>query len=137
MSRDFRAWIDAVDGLGLLKTVEGADWDEEIGAITDANSKRNKYTLLFDKVKDHPEGFRLLTGALLDSRRVALALGLSPSLNDLELVTVLREKMKTAGQKLAEFAPREVKDAPVMENSLDPVDMLKFPAPKYFPQIKS
>ena len=46
MTRDFRAWIDEVEALGLLKTVEGADWDGEIGAITDANSKRNKYTAL-------------------------------------------------------------------------------------------
>lgn len=132
MIRDFRAWIDEVDALGLLKTVEGADWDEEIGAITDANSKRKKYTLLFDKVKDHPEGFRLLTGALLDSRRVALTLGLSPNLNDLELVTVLRERMRAASEKLEDYIPREVKDAPVLENSPDPVDMLKFPSPKYF-----
>ncbi|MEE8348632.1 MAG: UbiD family decarboxylase [Acidobacteriota bacterium] len=132
MTRNFRAWIDEVEALGLLKTVEGADWDEEIGAITDANSKSKKYTLLFDKIKDYPEGFRLLTGALLDSRRVALALGLSPTINDLELVTELRARMASAGERVEEFAPREVKDAPLLENSLDPVDMLKFPAPKYF-----
>lgn len=132
MSQDFRAWIDDVKTLGLLKTVEGADWDEEIGALTDANSKKNKYTLLFDKVKDHADGFRLLTGALLDSRRVALTLGLDPTLSDLELVKVLRARMQSAGDKLQEYTPREVTDAPLLENSLDPVDMLKFPSPKYF-----
>jgi len=66
--RDFRSWLDGVESLGLLKTVEGADWDEEIGAITDTNVKKNKYTLLFDKIKGYPKGFRVLTGSLLDSR---------------------------------------------------------------------
>ncbi|KKL64233.1 hypothetical protein LCGC14_2167070, partial [marine sediment metagenome] len=39
------SWLDEIESLGLLKTVEGADWDEEIGAITDTNVKKNKYTL--------------------------------------------------------------------------------------------
>ncbi len=59
LSRDVRSWLDEVKSLGLLKTVEGADWEEEIGAITDTNVKKNKYTLLFDKIKGYPEGFRI------------------------------------------------------------------------------
>ena len=70
LGRDVRSWLDGVESLGLLKTVEGADWDQEIGAITDINVKKNKYTLLFDKIKGYPEGFRVLTGSLLDSRRL-------------------------------------------------------------------
>ncbi len=91
MDRDFRLWIDEVEALGLLKKVNGADWDQEIGAITDTNVKKNKYSLLFDKIKGYPDGFRILTGALLDSQRVALTLGLPPTLSDLELVKVLRD----------------------------------------------
>ncbi|MDA2933788.1 UbiD family decarboxylase [Acidobacteria bacterium AH-259-D05] len=132
MNRDFRAWIDEVQALGLLRTVSGADWDEEMGAITDINVKKNKYTLLFDKIKDYPEGFRLLTGALLDSKRVALSLGLSPTLSDLELVKILRERMHSANEMLEEYAPRYVEDAPLLENAPSKVDMLGFPAPKYF-----
>ena len=33
LSRDVRSWLDEVESLGLLKKVEGADWEEEIGAI--------------------------------------------------------------------------------------------------------
>ncbi len=62
LSRDFRVWIDEVESLGLLRKVNGADWDQEIGAITDTNVKKNKYTLLFDKIKGYPDGFRILTG---------------------------------------------------------------------------
>ena len=131
-SRDFRSWLDEVESLGLLKTVEGADWDEEIGAITDTNVKKNKYTLLFDKIKGYPKGFRVLTGSLLDSKRVALTLGLPPTLSDLELVKVLRDRLKAAGENIDEYAPRYVEDAPLLENTLKDVDMFKFPAPKWF-----
>lgn len=131
-SRDFRSWLDEVESLGLLKTVEGADWDEEIGAITDTNVKKNKYTLLFDKIKGYPKGFRVLTGSLLDSKRVALTLGLPPTLSDLELVKVLRDRLKSAGENIDEYAPRYVEDAPLLENTLKDVDMFKFPAPKWF-----
>ena len=51
-SRDVRSWFDEVESLGLLETVEGADWDEEIGAITDTNVKKNKYTLLLTRSRD-------------------------------------------------------------------------------------
>ena len=82
MDRDFRLWIDEVEALGLLRKVNGADWDQEIGAITDTNVKNNKYSLLFDKIKGYPDGFRILTGALLDSQRVALTLGLPSTLSE-------------------------------------------------------
>ncbi len=132
MDRDFRLWIDEVEGLGLLRKVHGADWDQEIGAIIDVNVKKNKYSLLFDKIKGYPDGFRLLTGALLDSKRVALTLGLSPTLSDLDLVKVLRDRMQSAGENIDDYAPRTVEDAPFLENTSKDVDMFKFPAPKYF-----
>jgi 4-hydroxy-3-polyprenylbenzoate decarboxylase len=67
---DLRTWIEKVRELGLLREVRGADWNLEIGAITDMNVKGNKYTLLFDEIKGYPKGFRLLTGAMLDVRRL-------------------------------------------------------------------
>jgi hypothetical protein len=33
--RDLRGYIDAADKLGELRRVEGADWDLELGAITE------------------------------------------------------------------------------------------------------
>jgi len=132
LRRDFRLWIDEVEALGLLRKVNGADWDQEIGAIADTNVKTNKYCLLFDKIKGYPDGFRLLTGALLDSKRVALTLGLPPTLSDLDLVKVLRDRMRSAGENIDDYSPRTVENAPFLENTSKDVDMFKFPAPKYF-----
>ena len=132
MNNDLRSWIDGVRSLDLLREVDGADWDLEIGAITDLNAKKNKYTLLFDKIKGHPEGYRLLTGALLDSKRVALTVGLPPTLNDLELVKTFKERMQSVSGDLEVYAPKYLDEAPVLENTSQEVDLLQFPTPKWF-----
>ena len=58
MNNDLRSWIDGVRSLDLLREVHGADWDLEIGAITDLNSKKKKFALLFDQIKGYSEGRR-------------------------------------------------------------------------------
>jgi UbiD family decarboxylase len=130
---EIRKFIDEVRRLGLLKEILGADWNLEIGAITDLNAKRKKYTLLFDEIKDYPKGFRVLTGALLDSRRVGLVLGLSPNLNDVELTKKLRERINYASKEYKNYDPIIVDDAPFLENvdKDDRINMFKFPAPKW------
>lgn len=40
--RDLREWITQVNELGELKTVEGADWDLEIGAIIEMARKESQ-----------------------------------------------------------------------------------------------
>jgi len=37
--KDLREYIDAVDRLGELRRVDGADWDLEIGAITEVTAR--------------------------------------------------------------------------------------------------
>ncbi len=132
VNRDLRSWLDSVRSLGLLREVRGADWELEIGALTDLNAKKNKHTLLFDNIKGYPDGFRVLTGALLDSRRVALTLGLSPSLNNLDLVKIIRERLAKAGGSIDEYLPEYVESAPLLENIQEEVDILQFPAPQWF-----
>ncbi|AKA48318.1 decarboxylase UbiD [uncultured archaeon] len=133
-SYDLREFIERIEKLGLLRKVEGASWDLEIGAITDANAKRNKYTLLFDKIPGYPEGFRVLTGALLDSRRVSTALDLDSNLNNLELTTAIREKLRNVEKGYEKYAPVMVDNPPTMENvdKGDRIDFFKFPVPKWF-----
>ncbi|MDA4129947.1 MAG: UbiD family decarboxylase, partial [Thaumarchaeota archaeon] len=75
-SEDLRTWLDKIRELGLVKDVKNADWDLEIGVITELNARTKKNTLLFDDIKGYPHGHRLLTGALLDSTRLAVTLGL-------------------------------------------------------------
>lgn len=134
MKRDLRTWIDEIKSLGLLRQVNNADWNLEIGATTDLNAKKHKYTLIFDEIKGYPKGFRVLTGAVLDSKRVGLSLGFSSKLNNLELVKTLREKLATAPAEASSYAPQFVSDSPVMQNvdRGEKVDLLKFPVPMWF-----
>ena len=75
---DLRSWLEQVRQMGKLKEVQGASWDLEVGALTDLNVKSRKWTLLFDEIEGYPPGYRVLTGSMLDSSRVALTLGLLP-----------------------------------------------------------
>ena len=38
--RDLRGWIDAVEAFGELKRINGADWNLELGAITEVFARR-------------------------------------------------------------------------------------------------
>lgn len=134
MQKDLRSWIEEVRKLGILKDVKGADWNLEVGTLTDLNVKSKKHTLLFDSIKGYPEGHRILTGALLDAKRVALTLGLSPALTDVQLVKIIREKLSQALKTIDQFRFRTVEDAPLFENKQtdSKVDLLSLPAPKWF-----
>ena len=63
--RDLREWLTQVSELGELKTVEGADWDLEIGAIIEMARKESQIApcLLFDSIKGFAKGLRLVAGA--------------------------------------------------------------------------
>ena len=61
--RDLRGWLDGVDSFGELRVVEGADWNQEIGAVAEVAAQSNPPpAVLFDKIKDYPAGRRVLTG---------------------------------------------------------------------------
>ena len=134
MTLDLRHWLDQVDSLGKLRIVKGVNWKHEIGAIADLNSKKHRYTLLFDEVKDSPKGFRLLTGVLVGASRFALALGEPATLTHLDLVRLLKDRLTSENANAADYSPRLVETAPLFENVMkgDDIDLLKFPAPKWF-----
>jgi UbiD family decarboxylase len=46
---DLREYIKAVAKMDELKIVRGADWNLEIGAVTDLNAKKRGPALLFDE----------------------------------------------------------------------------------------
>ncbi len=39
MADDLRSWLSKVEAMGEVEHIDGADWDEEIGALTDLNRK--------------------------------------------------------------------------------------------------
>ena len=129
--RDLREWLDQVNQLGELKTVEGADWDLEIGAIIEMARKESQVApcLLFDSIKGFAKGLRIVAGQLNSIKRVALTCGMPTDMATMDLVRSMRKKIKD----LKPIAPREVKEGPFMENVWEEkdVDVLRFPTPRY------
>jgi len=124
-----RDYIDEVDRAGELKVIEGADWNLEIGAITELMAERRGPALLFDRIKDYPVGYRVLTNAFNTLNRTALVHGLPTGLTPIQTLGAWREKMK-------EYRPVptvEVENGPIKENVLlgKDIDLLKFPTPKW------
>ena len=127
--KDLREWINLVEDLGELQVLEDAHWDLEIGVVAEEVISRKGPAMLFDRIADYPQGFRVLVGALSSKERQALTLGLPPNLEIKELVSLWREKSRN----LKPIPPKFVEDGAVMENTYydDDVDMLKFPSPKW------
>src|SRR5437879_11834293 len=91
--KDLREYIQAVDRLGELRIVNGADWDLEIGAITEVAARAaNPKVVLFDNIKDYPKGFRVVTNPVCSAPTTALACGLDPMLTGLDIIRAWKEK---------------------------------------------
>lgn len=129
--RDLREWLKQVDDFGELRTVEGADWDLEIGAITEMARKESKTApcILFDSIKDYSKGYRLAVGLLNSIKRVALTTDMPLDLPPMEFVRTWRGRIKD----MKPVAPNFVKDGAFMENVWEEkdVDLLSFPTPRY------
>ena len=129
--KDVRGWIEQVEAMGELKTVRGADWNLEIGALSVLVSKHkeNSPALLFDQIKDYPAGYRVCSLPYAAYRRVALALGLPTDKPKLEILRMAARKVKHAEP----MPPKEVSTSPLFENKLtgSDVDLLKFPALRF------
>ena len=55
--RDLRDWIAGVESFGELRVVEGADWNQEIGAVAEVAARSEvPPAVLFDKIKGYPAG---------------------------------------------------------------------------------
>lgn len=127
--RDLREYLKALEGIGELKVIEGADWDMEIGAIAEIVGENKGPTLLFDKIKGYPQGYRVATNLFCNPRQYCLPYGLSADVSELEAIHWWKEKLKN----FTPIKPIEVNTGPVMENiqTGEKIDMLKFPTPKW------
>ena len=128
--RDFIAEIDA---LGELRTINGASWQEEIGALTDVLQHDEKApAVIFDEVPGYPKGFRVLVNAF-GGKRQNIILGFPPELTKVELSDNFLGEYREA--KTSRLPFEFVDDGPVFENRLtgNEVDVLKFPTPKWHP----
>jgi len=88
--QDFRGFIEEAKKVSEWRLIEDADWDKEIGALIEATAELDtRPMLLFDKIKDYPAGFRLVSLAFANYKRTALAFGISPEKSKLEVVRLL------------------------------------------------
>ena len=128
---DLRDLISQFDEMGELAHVSGADWNLEIGAVSETVAAENPgraKAVLFDNIEGYPEGFRILSGGANAYKRLALVLGMPEPENETELVQAFRKHMTTEFELIP---PREVETGPIFENVMrdDEVDLYKFPVP--------
>ncbi|MFH0914385.1 MAG: UbiD family decarboxylase [Chloroflexota bacterium] len=129
MFNDLRQFIAKAEEAGEVKHIEGADWNLEIGLITEVEaSQPSPRLLLFDRIKDYPPGYRVASNLFSTPRRVALAFGLPEDLAGMDLVRAMKARLDKGVRPIP---PVVVKTGPVMENVFtgDQVDILKFPTP--------
>ena len=61
--RGLRGWLETVEKFGELERVSGADWDVEMGGITQMLTEKSRGqapAILFDDVPGYPKGYRTL-----------------------------------------------------------------------------
>jgi UbiD family decarboxylase len=129
---DLRTWLDEVREFGELSDVIGAEWDLELGAISELNVKKAvPKALLFDEIPGYEKGFRVLTCSTASPARLSSLLRLEMQKTHRGLVQELRGKPKGWQAMANEFDPVVVDQGPILENgqSGDEVDLFAFPSP--------
>lgn len=127
---DLRGFVSETQKIGQLKIIEGADWRSEIGAVAFLAKKReDNPALLFQKIKDYPEEYKILANPANSLKRLAMLLRMPMEYKPIEFVRAWKERIK----KIDLIPPKKVKDGPVLENVQkgNDVDVYKFPAPKW------
>lgn len=127
---DLREWMQSVSEMGELVRIDGADWNLEIGALTEVAGKgRSSSAILFDQIKDYPSGYRVLVGMLESLKRAAITTNLPPGITRNEFIALWRERLNNPSL----IPPKYVDAGPVLENVFtgSEIDVLKFPAPKW------
>src|SRR6478672_85792 len=109
--RDMRDWLQMVDALGELKVLEGVDWQENIGRITEMlHHTDGAPAVLFDRIQGYPAGYRILVNAQGERRRLAVSLGLPAEIGVFELMDEWERRMDT----VKPLPPRMVEAGPIL-----------------------
>jgi len=129
---DLRGWIDQVNRLGELVSIDGVDWNLEMGVLGEEFSLRSggsKPTLLFDKIPGFPKGYRVNINQLNTVSRIALTLGLPVDLDERRFV----QNWSDFFRNIRSVPVNEVENGPILENVYegDQIDLLKFPTPHW------
>ncbi|MDQ0189058.1 UbiD family decarboxylase [Alicyclobacillus cycloheptanicus] len=129
---DLRNWLADMEEEDGVQVVRGADWNLEIGAISELNVKKTGHkALLFDDIPGYPAGYRVLTCTTSSPSRLASLLRAPKVAGHHELVQWLRGKPKAWAAQAEAYPPVSVSTGPVMAcvDDKDAVNLYKFPAP--------
>ena len=129
---DLRAWLDEARALGELRDVRGADWNLELGAISEVNvRKESPPALLFDDIAGYPAGFRVLTCSTSSPARLSSLLRIGVERSHQALVRKLRGRPKQWQAAAPRYDPVVVGTGPALENvrRADELDVFAFPSP--------
>ncbi|MEE8515887.1 MAG: UbiD family decarboxylase [Alphaproteobacteria bacterium] len=129
-NNDLRTWIDELEAAGELRKVNGADREEEIGAIVDIHMRKmSNPAVLFDEVPGYAKGHRVLANILCSPRRINIALGLPVDTPEIALVEHWKKYMKD----MPMVPPTVVNGGSLLDNVTtgDDIDLLKFPTPRW------
>ena len=129
---DLRAWLDEAQALGELRDVRGADWNLELGAISEVNvRKESPPALLFDDIAGYPAGFRVLTCSTSSPARLSSLLRIGVERSHQALVRKLRGRPKQWQAAAPRYDPVVVGTGPALENvrRADELDVFAFPSP--------
>jgi len=123
--KDLREFIETLEKSGDLHRIKKEiDWNLEAGAITRKGCEEVGPAILFEKIKDYPEGYRVLANPLASFRRLAIALDMPPDSTYTEILNRYAEGRKNL------IKPILVSDGPCKEEIHigDDVDLYKLPA---------
>ena len=124
--KDLREFITKLEKEGGVQRIgEEVDWNLEAGAITRWSNEVGLPAPFFQKVKDYPNGYRLLGEVLSNHKRIAVAMDLDPNTSIKELI------QEYLMRKQSFIKPVLVKYGPCKENIRigNEVDLLEFPVP--------
>ncbi|MDH5750085.1 MAG: UbiD family decarboxylase [Rhodospirillales bacterium] len=125
---DLRDWLKAAEALGEVKTVKGANWEQEIGAASEVVlHDENAPCVVFDEVPGSPKGFRVLVN-FFGGKRKNMTMGFPSDMNKLELTEAFREHRMN---DVPLIEPKVVSKGPILENVLEgnDIDVTRFPTP--------
>ncbi|MFQ6078252.1 MAG: UbiD family decarboxylase [Thermodesulfobacteriota bacterium] len=127
MMLDLRSFLDRAKEDGDLLELRGVDWDVELGTLSELLVEKGGPTLLFDKFKGYPEGYRVATNLYTTVRRFSIAIGMPPDTDKMEIIKRWR------ATDFKPIKPVDVKTGPVMGNVHvgDDVNLYQFPVPRY------
>src|SRR6516165_10949700 len=106
-----RSFLARCEKLGEVTVIRNADWNLEIGALTEAACELidEPPALLFDEIAGYARGFRVLSIPAGSRARMAMALRLPPDTPKMEIVRHAARRLKHAPP----IPPREVASGPV------------------------